>query len=72
MKAKLIILLFFLGCVNSYTVISSFTDFENASIASIKGSLQEDNSFEEIVDMSLCLRFLLFFKQKTTLGYLQI
>ena len=69
---KFFYLILFVDLTASFDIISSFTDFERASRANIKGRLSENKSFGEHVDLSLCLRFQSFFKQKTTIGILQI
>ena len=68
MKRSIVIFILFVDFAASLKVISSFIDFERASSAKIKGKLHSTNNPEVIEDLSLCFRFLAFFKQKTTLG----
>ena len=68
MKRSLLMSILFVNYAVSLKVISSFTDFEEASNANVKGTLQRNQSNQSIEDLSLCFRFLAFFKQKTTIG----
>ena len=68
MKKTVLILILFVNYAVCLKVISSFTDFERASNANIKGTLHRNKSHQSIEDLSLCIRFLAFFKQKITIG----
>ena len=63
-----LILFLLLHSMESLKVISSFEDYEKATSANLKGSLNMNSKDQTIEDVSLCLRFLSFFKQKITLG----
>ena len=69
MKRSILIIILFVNYTVSLKVISSFTDFETASNANIKGTPHRNRSHQLIEDLSLCFRFLAFFKQKATLGF---